>query len=138
MTFRNHIEKEFGISLPGMVVLQEQESVIRVFSKTLMMLKPSGYMGFVAGKVSTKGIEVKSEFVQLFGKQATKNTIQLDEKQAKEFVESEFVNINEDGSGLQIVKLGNHVLGVGKLKDKKLYADFIGKGRRRVENKIRV
>lgn len=136
-TFKKYLEKEFGIVLPREVVLQEQESVIRVFSKTTMMMKPSGYMGFVAGKVSTKGIEIKGEFAQLFGKNATKNIVFLDDKQGKDFVESEFVQTNLEGSGLRIVKLGRHVLGVGKLKDGKLYSDFIGKGRKRVENKIR-
>ncbi|MBU0586448.1 hypothetical protein KJ780_02975 [Candidatus Micrarchaeota archaeon] len=135
-TFKKFTEKDFGITLPKSVILQEHESVIRVYSKTLMMLKPSGYMGFVAGKVSTKGIEVKSEFIQMFGTQATKNIIQLNERQAKYFVESEFVEVIEDGVGLRIAKLGNHTLGIGKLKDKKFYPDFIGKGRKRVENSI--
>lgn len=136
-TFRDYLAREFGISLPRDAVLQEQEGVIRAYSKTLMMMKPAGYMGFVAGKVSTKGIEVKSEFVQLFGKSADRNFVQLDPQQAAEFVHSEFVQVSQDGAGLRIVKFGRHVLGVGKLKDGKLHPAFIGKGRKRAENSIK-
>ncbi|MFA5076956.1 MAG: hypothetical protein WC488_00845 [Candidatus Micrarchaeia archaeon] len=143
-TFREYLRREFGITLPREVVLQEQENVIRVFSKTLMMMKPAGYMGFVAGKVSTNGIELKSEFIQLFGKHATKNTLELDEIQAKSFVENDFVEIRNPadsaagstGSGWKIAKSGTHVLGIGRLRDGKLYPDFIGKGRKRAENSL--
>lgn len=136
-TFKEYLEKEFGMTLPKDVALQEHENVIRVFSKTAMMMKPSGYPGFVAGKVSTKGIEVKSEFIQLFGKNAAKNIINLDEKQAKDFVESEFVQTQEKGEGYRIAKFGRHVLGAVKLRDGKLFSDFIGKGRKRAENEIK-
>ncbi len=136
-TFKEHLEKEFGITIPKDAVLQEQEGVIRVFSKTLMMMKPSGYMGFVGGKVSTRGIEVKTEFAQLFGRKAVKNTLELDEKQAKDFVDSEFVQTGAGGEGWRIAKFGRHILGVGKLKNGKLRPDFIGKGRKRVENSIK-
>ncbi|MDD5337077.1 MAG: hypothetical protein PHS02_01190 [Candidatus ainarchaeum sp.] len=135
-TFREYLLREFGIALPREIVLQEQENVIRVFSKTLMMLKPAGYMGFVAGKVGTNGIEAKGEFIQLFGKHATKNILELDEIQAKSFVENEFVEINSSESGWKIAKFQAHVLGIGRLKDGKLYSDFIGKGRKRVENSL--
>ena len=135
-TFREYLLREFGIALPREIVLQEQENVIRVFSKTLMMMKPAGYMGFVAGKVGTNGIEAKSEFIQLFGKHATKNILELDEIQAKSFVEDDFVEINLGGSGWKIAKFGTHILGIGKLRDGKLYPDFIGKGRKRVENSL--
>ena len=136
-TFRDFLAREFGISIPKDTVLQEQEGVIRAYSKTLMMMKPAGYMGFVAGKVSTKGIEVKSEFIQLFGKTADRNTIQLDSSQAAEFVHSDFVQVSQEGTGLRLAKFGRHVLGVGKLKDGKLHPDFIGKGRKRAENSIK-
>lgn len=136
-TFREYLQKHFGIHIPKDAVLNEQEGVIRAYSKTLMMLKPSGYMGFVAGKVSTKGIEVKSEFIQLLGKSASKNTIQLNEMQARDFVESEFVQTQEEGEGLRIAKFGRHILGIGKLKEGKLRPDFIGKGRKKVENELR-
>lgn len=136
-TFRSYLEREFGVTIPKDAVLQEQENVIRIFSKTLMMMKHAGYMGFVAGKVSTRGITVKSEFIQMFGKNADKNIIQLDEKQARDFVEADFVQIAENGNGYRIAKFGRHVLGVGKLGEGKLCADFIGKGRKRVENEIR-
>ena len=143
-TFREYLRREFGMTLPREVVLQEQENVIRVFSKTLMMLKPAGYMGFVAGKVSTNGIELKSEFIQLFGKQATKNTIELSEAQAKSFVEDDFVEVGHPadsaadsaGSGWKIAKFRAHILGIGKLRGGQLYPDFIGKGRKRVENSL--
>lgn len=135
-TFRNFLENEFGIIVPREYVLQEQEGVIRVFSKTLMMMKPAGYMGFVAGKVSTRGAEVKSEFIQLFGEKADKNIIRLGKRQAADFVEADFVQTAEKGNGYRIAKFGRHVLGVGKLKDGKLLPDFIGKGRKRVENQI--
>jgi NOL1/NOP2/fmu family ribosome biogenesis protein len=135
-TFREYLEKQFGISLPKDAAINEQEGVIRIYSKSLMMLKPAGYMGFVAGKVSTKGIEVKSEFAQLFGKSASKNLVSLNEKQAKDFVESDCVEALEPGEGPRIAKFGRHVLGVGKLRGGRLYPDFIGKGRKRVENSL--
>lgn len=136
-TFREYLEREFGLIVPREAVLQEQENVIRVYSKTLMMMKPSGYMGFVAGKVSTKGIEVKSEFIQLYGKLAKKNIIELDDHQAREFVEGEYVFVPEDLSGYKVAKFGRHVLGIGKAGKGRLYSDFIGKGRKRVENSIK-
>ncbi len=136
-TFRDYLQRQFGIAIPKEVVLNEQEGVIRAYSKTVMMMKPSGYMGFVAGKVSTKGIEVKGEFVQLFGKSASRNILALDEAQAKDFVEAEFVQAGEAGEGYRIAKFGRHVLGVGKLREGKFYPDFIGKGRKRVENSMK-
>ena len=135
-TFKKHLETAFGIALPRDAVFQEQENVIRVYSKTLMMLQQPGYMGFVAGKVSTKGIEVKTEFAQLFLKGAKKNTIQLSEKEARDFVEDDFVPVKEDGKGQKLAKFGRHLLGIGKLEKGKLYSSFIGKGRKRVENQI--
>ncbi len=134
-TFREYLQRQFGAEVPKEIVLNEQEGVIRAYSKTLMMLKPSGYMGFVAGKVSTRGIEVKSEFAQLL-RNPSRNVLALDEAQAKAFVESESVAIAEQGEGLRIAKFGRHVLGVGILKAGSLHPDFIGKGRKRVENSI--
>ena len=136
-TFKKHLETAFGIVLPRDAVFQEQENVIRVYSKTLMMLQQPGYMGFVAGKVSTKGIEVKTEFAQLFLKGAKKNTISLSELEAREFVESDFIPVKDAGKGQKLAKFGRHLLGVGKLEDGKLYPSFIGKGRKRAENQIR-
>lgn len=175
-TFRNYIQNNFGIMLPGNVILQEKEGVIRICAKSVMRLKPSGYthsrfsvnlknpagvsgsflkvredfpddafapkakkgyMGFVAGKVDTRGIEVKSEFIQLFGKSAVKNIITLTEKQAFDFVEAEYVEMHEKTTGIKVVKFGRHVLGIGKIKDGKLYGQFIGKGRKRVKNRIK-
>lgn len=137
-TFKNYIEKEFGILFPKDFALQEQENVIRIFSKTLMRMKASGYMGFVAGKVGTNGIEIKSEFIQLFGKNANKNIVQLNKEQAKDFVQAEFIKISEKGDGWKIAKFGRHVLGIGIIKDGKFYCNFIGKGRKRVENNIEI
>lgn len=136
-TFRNFLEKQFGISIPKDFVLQEQEGVIRVFSKTAMMMKPAGYMGFVAGKVGTNGIELKSEFVQVFGKGAIRNVLMLSEAQAADFVRAEYVQVQEAGAGLRIAKYGRHVLGVGALREGRLYPKFIGKGRKRAENRIK-
>ncbi len=136
-TFREYLQTQFGIQIPKDVVLNEQEGVIRAYSKSVMMMRYTGYMGFVGGKISTRGIEVKSEFVQLFGKNASKNILELDEKQARDFVHVEFISIGTDGEGYKIAKFGRHVLGVGKLKDGKLYSEFIGKGRKRAENEIR-
>lgn len=136
-TFRAFLEKEFGILLPKEVALQEQERVIRVFSKTAMMMKPSGYMGFVAGRVGTKGIVAKSEFMQMFGKNANRNVVMLDMKQMRELVQKEFVQTDAKGGGQKIAKYGRHVLGVGMLREGRLYLDFIGKGRKRAENEIK-
>jgi hypothetical protein len=134
--FKDHLKRRYGIEVPKSIALQDSENVIRAYSKTLMMMKEKGFMGFVAGKVKPGGIEVKSEFVQMFSAAGLKNSIALDAAHAAEFVNKGACSC-DCGDGLVVVVHNGHILGMARAKNKIAHADFIGMGRKRVTNTIK-
>ncbi len=135
MKFKDFLYTHFGIKIPKEYVLVKQKNTIRVYSKTLMQISLKGFNGFVAATIKNSEFNIKNEFIQFFGHLANKNIVSVDLEEAKKFVNGGFNLKNKDG--YYIIKYGRHVLGICKVKNRKTIIDFVGKGRKRVLNKIK-
>lgn len=79
-------------------------------------------------------VKPSSNIVQIFGKLATRNFLEIDMEMAKKFVSGEDLDVdiakyNSVTEGYVIIKYQNYPLGVGLLKDGKI-KNMLPKGRR--------
>ncbi len=135
---KRFLRERFGIELPKELMLVEYQNVIRLCSKSIMNLKGKGFPGFVAGRIRYGRIDIKNEFFQVVGRYATKNVLELNPEQAQQFVEAPYVEHVDVPDGYYVIKMGMHILGIGWVVDHRLYTRFVGKGRKRVKNRIRL
>ncbi|MBW3012202.1 hypothetical protein KY311_03380 [Candidatus Woesearchaeota archaeon] len=90
-------------------------------------------LGMYFARVSDDGIRLSFEGSQVIGKIATKNVLELDEHDLRDWMRGEELdNIDIDLSGLSgyvIIKHGNDFFGCGKVTEKKIL-NFVPKIRR--------
>jgi len=80
-------------------------------------------------KFTHKIKKMKNKIIIKIGPNATKNVVQIDSLQVKQWFNGEDLEINEDYDGFVIIKHNNDFLGTGKYKDGKVL-NYVGKGRR--------
>ena len=87
-------------------------------------------VGLYFCEISDK-IRLSIEGSQIIGPKATKNIVEIDEEQAKQWIKGEDtpVNSNPENSGFQIIRKGKDFLGTGMLKDNEIL-NFVPKARR--------
>ncbi len=133
----NYFEQRFGIGREAFSHLEFYEkSKGRIYSidkdafRFLDRVKPiSG--GLLFARIGG-GIKPTSVIMQVFGKHATKNVLELDEKQTKEYVQGLDLDIPDPGActdGYVIIKYKNYSLGIALLKVGKL-KNMLQKGKR--------
>lgn len=86
-------------------------------------------MGLYIGQKMVDGLRLSIEGSQIVGPKAKKNILEVDEKQAREWLKGYELDINGKISGYVIVKHENDFLGCGKVKDKKIL-NYVPKNRR--------
>ena len=79
-----------------------------------------------------------NDFVQLVGKDAKRNVVQVSEEDAKRFAGGEKIRIKvRIKKGQVIVKYKSHVLGVGTYDGFNIHPKIKGKRKRKIENKLK-
>jgi len=133
--FEAYLKEQFGLTLPENVQLsRDKGSAIRIYSRSLNSIQIRGSRGFVA---YSKKTGLSSDFIQIFGKLATKNIVKLDKEDAYAFVYGEEIRKKiHMKKGTLIVKYKDYVLGVGTFDGRILHSKIRGKKRRNIENEI--
>ena len=86
-------------------------------------------IGLYIAELRNNEIRLSIEGSQLIGKKAKKNIIELDEKQAREWLKGKDIETKTKKQGFVILKHNNDYLGSGKVKENKIL-NFIPKTRR--------
>ena len=126
--FVKYLEERFGIEKSAFsgFTFHETSEKIYIFSADIPQKNLDGLRivqtGIVAGRIFDKGGKFKptTNLLQIFGKFATKNIVQLSEKEKEDFVRGlDIDNKAADGveNGYVIVKFGVDTLGCGIYSD---------------------
>jgi len=83
MNFKKFAEEKFGIAFPKNIVFEEKKEGIRAFAKTLMPIGIKGKRGILV-----YANRPTDAFARTFGELATKNTVHLDEAEAKALLQN--------------------------------------------------
>ena len=75
------------------------------------------------------GIRLSIEGSQIIGPKATKNVVEINESQAKQWLKGEDLEVNEKFDGFVIIKNNDDFLGTGKYKSGGVL-NYVGKSRR--------
>ena len=86
-------------------------------------------IGLYFGEIKNGEIRLSIEGSQIVGQKAEKNVLELDENEAKEWMQGNDLEKETGASGFFIIKYKDDFLGCGKYKDGKIF-NFIGKARR--------
>ena len=86
-------------------------------------------IGLYFAEAKDNNVRLSIEGSQIIGPKAKKNILELNEKEVKEWMRGNDLEMEGDFSGFLIIKYNNDYLGCGKLRNGKLL-NFIGKARR--------
>ena len=86
-------------------------------------------IGMYFCEIRNNEIRLSIEGSQMVGPKATKNIIEINELQVKQWFKGEDLEINGNYNGFVILKHNNDFLGCGKHKDSKVL-NYVGKSRR--------
>jgi len=130
----NLIEKQWGAKLKlDYVFLRNNKNRVFVVNKDISKIDLSklriNSFGMYFCEIDRIGIRLSIEGSQLVGPKATKNLIEINEKQTKQWLKGEDLEIKENYSGFVILKHNNYFLGTGKFKENKVL-NYVGKSRR--------
>ncbi len=133
--FQLFLKERFGLQLPKEVQLSKDiGSAIRVYASSLNGLDVYGSRGFVAHSEKTG---VSSDFIQLFGKLAKKNIVQVNEEEAKKIANGEKVSKKiRLEKGPVIVSFNGHILGIATFDGRVLHSKIREKRERKICNSI--
>jgi NOL1/NOP2/fmu family ribosome biogenesis protein len=128
------LESQFGIPRQHQYrLLQSGRKRIRMVSagvyNLLSKLTAAGPVGLYIGEYSPQTIRLSMDGAHLLGPLATKQTIELDDDQAKTWLQGEPMNYKAEHKGYVIVVNQGDILGCGRLSDGVLHS-FVPKVRR--------
>lgn len=86
-------------------------------------------IGLYFGKLKNNELRLSIEGSQLIGKDVKQNLIEINEKQAMQWLKGQDIDIKGNYTGFVIIKHKNDFLGTGKYKDGKVL-NFVPKARR--------
>lgn len=86
-------------------------------------------MGLYIAEFSNNEVRLSIEGSQLIGEKAKKNILELDNKQARDWMKGNDIDIQTKEKGFVILKNNNDYLGCGKVKENRIL-NFIPKSRR--------
>ncbi len=86
-------------------------------------------LGLYFAKIINNEIRLSIEGSQLVGPIATKNILELNANQTKEWMSGNDLEIKGDYKGFLLIKYNNDFLGCGKYREGKVF-NFVGKARR--------
>ncbi|MBU1204302.1 MAG: tRNA pseudouridine(55) synthase TruB [Nanoarchaeota archaeon] len=117
-------ELVFLMNDKGKIFLVNKE----VFDLPLEKLKINS-IGLYFGELKNNELRLSIEGSQLIGKDAKQNLIEINEKQAMQWLKGQDVDADGNYRGFVILKHENDFLGTGKYKDEKVL-NFVPKARR--------
>ncbi|VVB77695.1 Ribosomal RNA small subunit methyltransferase F [uncultured archaeon] len=130
------LNKQFGITQIPQLIIQFGKEKLRLYSGNLS--KEELYyldneirienIGLYFAKWENDGIRLTLDGVQLFRNQITKNILELDEKQANDWLKGNDLDIKTD-YGWKILKYKNEFIGCGKSTGERI-TNFMPKERR--------
>ena len=86
-------------------------------------------IGMYFCEIDKLGIRLSIEGSQIVGPKATKNIIEINKEQTKQWLQGEDLEIKGPFSNFVIIKHNNDFLGTGKYKNNRIL-NYVGKGRR--------
>lgn len=130
----NLIEKQWGAKLKlDYAFLKNQKNRIFIINKDISKIDLSklriNSIGMYFCELNKAGIRLSIEGSNIIGKKATKNIIEINEQQTKQWLRGEDLEIKGNYSAFVILKHNNDFLGTGKYKDNKVL-NYVGKERR--------
>lgn len=127
--FREYLDERFGIVLPKEITF-EGEKTLRVMNQELAEFKTPTPKGIRASRMKGKFPKPTTNFIQLFGHLATKNTVGLTREEALEYFQAlDLETKTKCETGYIILKYKNAVLGMGFYRDGKI-ENLLPKGRK--------
>ena len=123
-----YFEKQFGITgIDGMLYQRDKElwlfpDNIKPLINQIRFSRLGIKISEEFGNIRKAGFKTQHEFVTAFSKQATKNIIELNASQAKEYYQGKDIRgIETDGaSGEVLVSYRGHIIGFGKVLNNRL------------------
>jgi len=130
----NLIEKQWSAKLEvDYVFLRNNKHRVFICNKDISKIDLSklriNSFGMYFCEIDRVGIRLSIEGSQIVGPKATKNITEIDEKQTKQWLKGEDLEIEGNYSGFVILKHKNYFLGTGKFKENKVL-NYVGKSRR--------
>lgn len=127
--FREYLEERFGITLPEGVEFEGEKS-LRVMNSELKKFRTTTPKGFPASRMKGKFPKPSTNFIQLFGHLATKNTIELNRENALSYLQRQDVSTEQEAqTGYVILTHKKAILGIGFYRDGKI-ENMLPKGRK--------
>ena len=127
------IEKQWGEKLkPDYAFLQNQKNRVFIINKDISKIDTSKLRINSIGMYfceTRNGIRLSIEGSQIVGPKATKNILEINENQTKQWLKGEDVEVEGKYDGFVILKNKNYFLGCGKFKEGKIL-NYVGKERR--------
>lgn len=131
----NWLKQQYGIKdlkIPQ-AFLKSSNDRIYLISKKISELETEklriNLIGMYFAKEEKNGIRLSIEGSQLIGSKASKNFIELNEKQVSDWTKGMDIEINADVEGFVIIKHSNDFYGVGNYKEGKIL-NYVPKERR--------
>ena len=130
----NLIEKQWSAKLElDYVFLRNNKNRVFICNKDISKIDLSklriNSFGMYFCEIDRIGIRLSIEGSQIVGPKATKNIAEINEKQTKQWLKGEDLEIKRNYSGFVILKHKNYFLGTGKYKENKVL-NYVGKSRR--------
>ena len=127
--FRDYLKDRFGIILPDGVEFEGEKS-LRVMNSELKKFKTTTPKGFPASRMKGKFPKPSTNFIQLFGRLATKNRIELNREDALKYLQREDVTTGQEAeTGYVILTYKNATLGMGFYRNGEI-ENLLPKGRK--------
>ena len=128
------IEKQWSAKLElDYVFLRNNKNRVFICNKDISKIDLSklriNSFGMYFCEIDRIGIRLSIEGSQIVGPKATKNIAEINEKQTKQWLKGEDLEINENFDGFVIIKHKNDFLGSGKFKDGRVL-NYVNKSRR--------
>src|SRR3989344_4752333 len=122
----NKIKEQYGIESLELeyVFLRNNEDKIFIANRDIARIDLNkikvNNIGLYFCAIENDEVRLTVEGTQLIGKKATKNIVELDSEQVKEWFKGNDIEVEKDISGFVILKHNNDFLGSGKYKNNKI------------------
>ena len=128
------IKKQFGADFKSdYAFLKNEKGKIYLINKDISKISLNNLrinsLGLYFAEIRNNEIRLSIEGSQLIGPEANKNIAEINEKQAKEWMQGNDLEIKGNYEGFLLIKHNNDFLGCGKYREGKVF-NFVGKGRR--------
>ena len=130
----NLIKKQFGADIKlDYAFLKNEKGKVYLINKDISKIYIDkikiNSLGLYFAEIRNNEIRLSIEGSQIIGPKATKNIIEMNEQQVKEWMQGNYLEVKSNYNGFLIIKHNDDFLGCGKYRDGKLF-NFVSKARR--------